>query len=252
MPLAYCREAVAIADAEGFDDIKAFAESCLAHVYLNAGELRDAVTAGERALKFFEARGNVWWSCRTLWALVAAHMALGEWERSLDYGRRALEHGQAVNDLRLKVVALWRIGQTEILRGNVNAGLRCCEEALALSPAPFDAAITRAVKGYGLVRAGDTAAGVSELTEALAWLDRLRLGDVIFRILTRAPYGQRHDNHGPRSLVAARLLCRRLGTPTFGHEPPCRPGGTRTASSGAPPQRLRRERHGAPAHQFVR
>ena len=56
--LAYCREAVAIAEAEGFDDVRAFAECRLAHVYLTAGELRDAVVAGERALVFFESRGG--------------------------------------------------------------------------------------------------------------------------------------------------------------------------------------------------
>jgi class 3 adenylate cyclase/tetratricopeptide (TPR) repeat protein len=183
--LAHSREAVAIADAERFDDVRAHAECCLAHVYLTAGELREAVAAGERALGFFESTGNVWWSCRTLWALVAGTMALGEWTPSLDYGRRALEHGRAVNDLRLKVVALWRLGQTHILRGDVDEGLRCCEEALVLSPAPFDAAVTTAVKGYGLVRAGQTAAGVAALTEALAWLDRLHLGH--FRLLF-APY----------------------------------------------------------------
>src|SRR5262249_29413505 len=138
-----------------------------------------------RALEFFESRGNVWWSCRTLWALIASTMALGDWKRSLDYGRRALEHGQAVNDLRLKVVALWRLAQTHILQGDVTAGLRRCEEALALSPTPFDAAVTRAVKGYGLVRSGQTEAGVAELEEALAWLDRLHLGH--FRLLF-APY----------------------------------------------------------------
>jgi len=56
--LAYCREAVAIAEAEGFDDVRAFAEFRLAHVYLTAGELRDAVVAAERALVFFESRGG--------------------------------------------------------------------------------------------------------------------------------------------------------------------------------------------------
>jgi len=185
VPLAHCREAVAIADAEGLDDIKAFAECCLANVYLVAGELRNAVGAGERALEFFESRGNVWWSCRTLWGLIHSTSALGEWKPSLDYGRRALEHGQAVNDVRLKVVALWRIGHTHILQGDVSAGLRCCEESLALSPAPFDAACARAVKGYGLVKSGKTEAGVTELAQALAWLDRAHLGH--FR-LWFAPY----------------------------------------------------------------
>src|SRR5206468_4023451 len=96
--IAYCHEASRIADRGGFDDIGALAECCLAHVYAFAGRLREAVAAGERALTVFEARGNIWWACRTLWGLHTASLYLGEWSRGLEYCRRALAHGQAVND----------------------------------------------------------------------------------------------------------------------------------------------------------
>ena len=52
--------------------------------------------------------------------------------------------------------------------GDADAGRRWCEEALALSPIPFDAANIKAVKGYGLMKAGQTEAGIAELSEALA------------------------------------------------------------------------------------
>ncbi|MGH9364607.1 MAG: ATP-binding protein, partial [Thermoanaerobaculia bacterium] len=174
--IGYCRQALAIAESAALDDIKAFTQCCLAQVGTMAGELREAVDAGEHALEFFEARGNVWWACRTLWALISATNVMGEWERGLEYCRRALEHGQAVNDLRLKVAGWWRTGSTHVQRGDVDAGLRCCEEALALSPIPFDAANIKAVRGYGLVKAGKTEAGIAELTEALSWLDQSHLG----------------------------------------------------------------------------
>ena len=144
-------------------------------MYGLAGDLRDAVDVGERALASFEARGDVWWACRTLWVLSTAANALGEWARALDYCRRALDHGQAVNDLRLKVVGLWRTGSTHILRGDPTTGLRYCEEALALSPIPFDAAMVGAMRGYGLVKGGDAAAGTTGLGEAVAWFERSRL-----------------------------------------------------------------------------
>jgi class 3 adenylate cyclase/tetratricopeptide (TPR) repeat protein len=174
--IGYCRQAAAIADGAGLDDIRAFTECCLAQVCAMAGDLEDALAAGERALEYFEARGNVWWACRTLWALSSASSVRGEWERSLQYCRRALEHGQAVNDLRLKVAGWWRTGSTQVQRGDVEAGLRCCEEALALSPIPFDAANIKAVKGYGLMKAGKADAGAALLSEALAWLDQSHLG----------------------------------------------------------------------------
>ena len=140
-----------------------------------AGNLKGAVEVGESALGVFEARGNVWWACRTLWGLGGATNLAGHWRESLEYCRRALEHGQAVDDLRLKAVGWWRTALTDVERGDVEGGLRCCEEALALSPIPFDLAMTRAVRGYGRVKAGNTAGGMAELREALEWLERSHL-----------------------------------------------------------------------------
>jgi len=173
--IAYCREASKIADVGGFDDIRAFADCCLAQVYVVTGDLRQAATAGERALASFEARGNVWWACRTLWQLNTAALYLGEWERSLEYCRRALAHGQALGDVRLKAASWWRTGSTHIQRGDVAAGLECCEEALALSPPPFDAAMINSVRGYGRAKAGSSEAGIAEQADALAWFDRSNL-----------------------------------------------------------------------------
>src|SRR5262249_24686443 len=173
--IAYCREAVAIADTGGFDDIRAFAEACLTQVYVFAGNLWEAVATGERALATFEASGNAWWACRTLWQLSPAANALGEWRRSLEYCRRALEHGLAVDDLRMKAVGWWRTGSAHIQHGDFVPGLECCDAALALSPIPFDAAMIQAVRGRGLVNVGQVERGIAELTAAVAWFEKSRL-----------------------------------------------------------------------------
>ena len=190
--IAHCREAAAVADTGGFEEILPFAECCLLGAYNVAGDLSNALAAGERALAAFERRGNIYWACRTLWQLSTTANFMGEWERSLGYCRRALEHGQAVNDRRLKVVASWRTGATHIARGDAKIGLRWCEEALALSPIPFDAAMAKAVRGQGLVKAGEAEAGTAEPEEAVARFVRshlpytrslfaLRLGEAYLR-----------------------------------------------------------------------
>ena len=173
--IAYCREAVMVADIGGFDDLQAIAESCLAQAYVCAGDLEAAMAVGERALATFETRGHVWWACRTLWQLITAANAMGEWRRGLEYCRRALEHGRAVDDLRLKVVGWCRTGSTHIQRGDPEIGLQCCDEALALSPIPFDTAMIKAVRGHGLVKIGKMEAGIAELTAAVAWFEQSRL-----------------------------------------------------------------------------
>ena len=175
IPIAYCEEGAATAELAGLNELRAIAECCLTHVYAVTGNLWDAVEAGERALETFEARGNIWWACRTLWGLSMATISLGEWRRSLAYCGRALKHGQDVNDLRLKVVGWWRTGSTHIQCGDIQAGLRCCDEALALSPIPYDAAMVKGVRGYGLIKAGQTDAGMALLEEAVEWFARSNL-----------------------------------------------------------------------------
>jgi class 3 adenylate cyclase/tetratricopeptide (TPR) repeat protein len=173
--IAYCHEAAAIADTGGFDDIRAFAEACLTQVHVVAGNLWEAVATRERALATFEASGNIWWACRTLWHLITTANDLGEWMRSLEYCRRALEHGLAMDDLRLKAVGWWRTGSTHIQRGDPALGLQCCEEALALSPTPFDAAMIQGVRGRALVQVGQVEVGIAALAATVAWLNKSRL-----------------------------------------------------------------------------
>jgi tetratricopeptide (TPR) repeat protein len=172
---AHCREAVAIAEASGLADITAYAECALAQVYVIAGDLERALEAGERALAIFEARGNVWWACRALSQLSPAANYLGAWDRALGYGRRALEYGRALDDLRLKVSGLVRLASTHIQRGDPAAGIALCDEALGLSPTPFDATAARAIRGYGLVKLGRFASGTDELDAAVGWYERARL-----------------------------------------------------------------------------
>jgi class 3 adenylate cyclase/tetratricopeptide (TPR) repeat protein len=175
LSIAHCQEASAIAQAALLEDLQARADSCLAQVYLIAGELRKAIVIGERALEVFERRDDLWWACRTLAQLIPAANALGEWQRSLAYCDRALEHGIAANDLRLKVSAYIRFASTQIQRGDWHAGLAYCDQAQALSPVQYDAAALRAIRGYGLIKSGCIEEGVAEIETALIWYDKASL-----------------------------------------------------------------------------
>jgi tetratricopeptide (TPR) repeat protein len=173
--IEYCREAAKIASASALDEINAFAESCLAQVYMIAGRLHEGLESGERALASFEARGNRWWAGRTLWHLTGLANFCGNWEASLGYCRRGLDHGIALQDLRLKTVGWTRMGLAYIQQGEVERGLECCEEALALAPIPRDATLARAVRGYGKIKSGGLDDGIRELREALAWFEKSRM-----------------------------------------------------------------------------
>ena len=132
---------------------------------------------------------------------------LGEWEKSLDYCRRGLDHGAALNDPRyrsVEPVAWWRMGSTYIQQGDVERGVQCCDEALALSPIlPRDAAMAKGVRGYGQVKAGRFDAGIAELREALAWLGRsgLRYSYVTDALRLAEGYLRRGDTANAEPLI---------------------------------------------------
>jgi class 3 adenylate cyclase/tetratricopeptide (TPR) repeat protein len=173
--LPYCQKALEIADKSGLDDLRAFADCALAHVYIYAGDFAKALEAGEQALALFEARGNLWWACRALFALSPAANATGEWRRSFAYCTKMLAYGEETNDLRLRISAWWRTGTAYTQAGDAVQGLRHCEQASALSPGPFDAAMTKVVRGHALLKLGDAKKAVAELDEAVTWFERARL-----------------------------------------------------------------------------
>jgi class 3 adenylate cyclase/tetratricopeptide (TPR) repeat protein len=178
LAIEHCREAAAIAAAGGCDDLQGFIYSCAVQAYVVGGDLRAAIVAADCAVPILEAQGNLWWASRTLWNAAQAAIYLGEWEASLAYCRRVLAHAATLDDARLKVVGLYRLGSAYICQGDIERGLRCCDEALTLNPLPFDVAMAKVFHGYGEIRAGRLDAGIAELTEAVAWFDRSSLHHV--------------------------------------------------------------------------
>ena len=212
--IEHCREAGKIASASGLEEIDAFAASCLAQVLMVAGSLQDALEAGERAVSSFEARADPWWAALTLWHLTAIANYLGEWEASLDYCRRGLEHGIALNDTRLKAVSWTRMGVAHFVRGDLERGLQCCDEALALAPIPRDIAYASVVRGYGKIKAGHVNEGIAELSEGLAWFEssRMRWTHVIGSVWLAEGHLRRGDYANARPLIEDLLsTCRSAG-----------------------------------------
>jgi tetratricopeptide (TPR) repeat protein len=204
--IEHCQKAAEIASTSGLNEISAFAESCLAQVYTVAGRLREAIAAGERALASFEARGDLWWAARTLWFLSIAANGLGEWTMSVSYCRRGLEHGIALNEGRFKsiqAVGWWRMGSAYIQQGDLERGVQCCKEALALSPIQRDAVMAKAACAYAEIKAGRVDAGIAGLNEALAWFQRsgLRYTRLFYILWLAEGHLRRGDRGAARPLI---------------------------------------------------
>jgi tetratricopeptide (TPR) repeat protein len=70
---------------------------------------------------------------------------------------------------------LWRTGCAYVQQGDANRALRYCDDALALSPIPFDFAAARMVRGYALIKAERSEDGISELSDVIDWFLSSRL-----------------------------------------------------------------------------
>jgi tetratricopeptide (TPR) repeat protein len=204
--IEHCREAAKIASASGLDEINARAQSCLAQVYAVAGRLHEAIEAGENALSSFEARGDLWWAARTLWFLSIAANFLGRWKLSVGYCRRGLDLGIALDEGRFKsvqVVAWWRMGSTYIQQGQLELGLQCCNEALALGPIQRDAVMAKAASAYADIKAGTVDAGIAALNEALGWFRQsdLRHTHLFYLLWLAEGHLRRGDRFAARPLI---------------------------------------------------
>ena len=203
----HCHRAAGIAGAHGLQEIGAFAASCLAQLYIVAGRLREAIETGERALTYFEGRGDHWWAARTLWFLSVAANYLGEWGASIDYCRRGIAHGAALGSPLSRSVEPqgWaRMGLAYIQQGNIERGLQCCDEALTLDPIlARDAALAKVGRGYGQIKAGRFEEGFSEMREGLAWQNRsgLRFTYLSLALLLAEGYLRRGDTVSARPLI---------------------------------------------------
>jgi len=209
--IEYCNKAAALAAAAGLDEIKAFVDSCLTQAYLIAGRLHEAIDAGERALASFEARGDLWWAVRTISHLGPAAKDLGEWDRSVNYCRRAVDHGITFNDSRPKVIGLWRMGATYIHQGDLERGEQCCNAALELQPSPYDFIMAKAARGYGRIKADGIDCGIADLREAVAWFEKSQLGYTLqrFRLWLAEGYLRLGDRAAACSLIESALATSR-------------------------------------------
>ncbi len=209
--IEHCRAAAAVADGAGLEETRALADTCLAQVSFFAGDLRSARDAGERALGVFEARANHWMACRALSHLSPTANALGAWADGLGFCRRALEHAEAVDDLRLRISALIRTASTHIQRGAWEEGVRLCDDALALGPSPFDDAAARAIRGHGLARGGRFDEGIRLLSDALTWWERakVRFTRTQFALWLAEAHVKARDLESARSLADEALATSR-------------------------------------------
>jgi tetratricopeptide (TPR) repeat protein len=119
-----------------------------------------------------------------------------------------------MKDARLEAVSRSRMGVAHIVRGDVERGLRYCDEALALAPTARDVAYARMVRGYGQIKARHMAEGIAELSQGLSWFESSQMSytKVIGRHWLAEGYIRQGDYTKARPLIEDLLNTCRTGS----------------------------------------
>jgi tetratricopeptide (TPR) repeat protein len=95
------------------------------------------------------------------------------------------------------------MGSAYVQQGDLERGLQCCREALALNPIPRDVVMAKAACSYAEIKAGRFEAGIAGLTETLTWFDRsdLRYTHQFYALWLAEGYLRHGDRVTARPLI---------------------------------------------------
>jgi tetratricopeptide (TPR) repeat protein len=137
-----------------------------------SGHPRDGLEHGRRAVALLERAREHWWIGPAHWAVGLNHALLGEFDAALAAQAQATARGTEVGDPQIASSAAWASGLVYICRGDLEAGIRSCEDALARSPDPLNTAMALGWLGFAWLERGDLVPAVARLEEALRLLDQ--------------------------------------------------------------------------------
>ena len=147
------------------------------------GDPRDGVAHAHEAVRLLEGSEDRHFFGLAYWILGLNHLVVGEFEPALTAARALQGIGQAMTDPRLLSFAAASIGWAQAMRGDVDAGVVACMEAVDLARDPVSHALAHGYLGYAYVAQGNPAA-IATLERATEALGRLKLPHLVSRART--------------------------------------------------------------------
>jgi DNA-binding NtrC family response regulator/tetratricopeptide (TPR) repeat protein len=132
-----------------------------------SGRPREGLEHGRQAIALLERARERGLIGPAHWTVGLNHMALGEFDLALAAEARAATAGTEVGDPQVLGSAAWTSGLVFTLRGEGERAVRSCEEALALSPDPLNAAAALGWLGHAWLERGDLGQAIPRLEEAV-------------------------------------------------------------------------------------
>jgi len=168
----------------------------LATEYFYSGRpLDEAIEHGKEAVELLGRSGDQLWFGQALFVLSYCYCLAGDFDSAIATAVRLQDFGEISGDRRARANAAMLIGLARATRGEGEAGIEMCEQALEISPDSFETAFILACLGRACLEAGNTARAVNSLEQAVEIADKVRSVQfhAWFRIMLGEAYLVRGD-----------------------------------------------------------
>jgi tetratricopeptide (TPR) repeat protein len=161
------QRALAEASRSNDDTTAGKAYHALAQEAYWTSDLRAGAGFGRRAVAHLERTPERWWLGHARWILARNLTLLGELPAARETATLILDAAKATADARLECYALWTLGWIAAAGGDTATGFEYCERACRRAPDPVGRVDSSAALGYVQLEAGDAAAAVVTLEDAV-------------------------------------------------------------------------------------
>jgi DNA-binding NtrC family response regulator/tetratricopeptide (TPR) repeat protein len=139
-----------------------------------AGRARDGIEHAKQAVALLERARESWWIGPAYWTVGMNYAILGQFDASLAAQAQATAAGAAVGDPGIASSAAWASGIVHVCRGDLEAAVRCCEDALGRSPDPLNTALALGWLGFAWLERGELTLAAARLEEAMRLLEQFQ------------------------------------------------------------------------------
>jgi tetratricopeptide (TPR) repeat protein len=146
----------------------------LATARYRSGQLQQGLEDSQRAVHFLSLTPPSYWLGLAHVVLALHALLVGELPLALESTAHASTLGQSLGEPHLQVYAAWVTGWIEASRGEWEASIVACQQALAVAPDPLNTALSQGWLGYAYVKQGTPAAALPLLKQAILQTQQLQ------------------------------------------------------------------------------
>ncbi len=139
-----------------------------------AGRLLQAVEHSRHAVALLEGTAERYWLGLANYILAISYYFIGEFGQALEAAARVEAVADTIGDRRLQTNAAGIRGWSLATRGDWDAGIAACQDALERAPEPHETALALGLLGHAYLEQGNLAAAIPVLEQAVEEANRYR------------------------------------------------------------------------------